>query len=442
MVTLPCEGIVRVPQPKAVHLDRAGLGGNLLPRPCSRLDRTGPRLDARGCLRNAGVSTELIEVIDLAAIDPLVYERVAEFVRGAVRNIFDSRVDWTPNAEAIICAMRDGGMSPIQEKRFRPYFELFVDRARRGEAGGSHPSSWDEAFAEYPPSIDVDALLAVPDTLGAQLRLFDETQANAASQDRALIDQLIAETRLYTTSEAMKELLDFVGRMRNMAPFNAMLLHVQKPGLSYAMTARDWRERFGRWPKEHARPLIILRNFGPVSFVYDVLDTEGERLPDAAFAFPTAGAAPRTMLDGAIRRLIREKIDIVQLDHGDWSAGYARLKCPHGDEERLEQFEIGINRNHDVPVRIVSLAHELAHIYLGHCGDDIKRNIHFNRPGHSLMEVEAETVAYVVAKRANLSPRSESYLASYKESLEDLDIYRVLACANKIERLMGLSCKK
>jgi len=29
-----------------------------------------------------------------------------------------------------------------------------------------------------------------------------------------------------------------------------MLLQVQKPGLSYAASARDWRERFGRTPKE------------------------------------------------------------------------------------------------------------------------------------------------------------------------------------------------
>jgi len=71
-----------------------------------------------------------------------------------------------------------------------------------------------------------------------------------------------------------------------------MLLHIQKLGLSYAARPQDWRNRFKRYPKRHARPLLVLRNFGPVDFVYDILDTEGEPLPDSAFAFPTAGNVP------------------------------------------------------------------------------------------------------------------------------------------------------
>src|SRR3989441_4342085 len=93
---------------------------------------------------------------------------------------------------------------------------------------------------------------------------------------RSLLDQLLADSRLYTQSKDYKDLLDFVVRLRNFAPFNAMLLQVQKPGLSYAASAHDWRERFGRWPKEGARPLLILWPFAPVALVYDVMDTEGK----------------------------------------------------------------------------------------------------------------------------------------------------------------------
>ncbi len=56
---------------------------------------------------------------------------------------------------------------------------------------------------------------------------------------RSLLDQLLADSRLYSSSEDYKDLLDFVVRLRNFAPFNAMLLQVQKPGLSYAASARD-----------------------------------------------------------------------------------------------------------------------------------------------------------------------------------------------------------
>src|SRR5882724_7955677 len=82
---------------------------------------------------------------------------------------------------------------------------------------------------------------------------------------RSLLDQLLTDSRLYKQSKDYKDLLDFVVRLRNFAPFNAMLLQVQKPGLSYAASARDWRERFGRRPKEGACPLVILWPFGPVS---------------------------------------------------------------------------------------------------------------------------------------------------------------------------------
>lgn len=52
---------------------------------------------------------------------------------------------------------------------------------------------------------------------------------------RSLLDQLLEDSRLYTQSADYKALLD----LRNFAPFNAMLLQVQKPGLSYAASARD-----------------------------------------------------------------------------------------------------------------------------------------------------------------------------------------------------------
>ena len=51
---------------------------------------------------------------------------------------------------------------------------------------------------------------------------------------RALLDQLLADSRLYRTGKDYRALLDFVIRLRNFAPFNAMLLQVQKPGLMYA----------------------------------------------------------------------------------------------------------------------------------------------------------------------------------------------------------------
>ena len=73
-----------------------------------------------------------------------------------------------------------------------------------------------------------------------QAELFNTQNDTQTPAERALIDQLIAATKLYDSSEAIQELFAFTIRLREFAPFNAMLLHIQKPGLTHAATAHDW----------------------------------------------------------------------------------------------------------------------------------------------------------------------------------------------------------
>lgn len=87
--------------------------------------------------------------------------------------------------------------------------------------------------------------------------------------ERSLLDRMLADSTLYRNGREFRALLDFVVKLRNFAPFNAMLLQIQRPGLRHAASARDWRERFGRYLKEDARPLLILWPFDPVALVYD-----------------------------------------------------------------------------------------------------------------------------------------------------------------------------
>lgn len=189
---------------------------------------------------------------------------------------------------------------------------------------------------------------------------------------RAIIDQLIADTELYSTAERQQELLDFVVRFRRMAPFNAMLLHIQRPGVSHVASVRDWREHFGRKPKQDARPLLIMRPFGPVDLVYDVQDTEGRPLPESAFAFPATGAVTDQWLADASTRLARLDIHCASVDKGDLHAGYVQVTKRRAPKLR-HVYRLALNRNHDAPTRFVTLAHELGHLLLGHLGDDPKR---------------------------------------------------------------------
>lgn len=208
----------------------------------------------------------------------------------------------------------------------------------------------------------------------AQPDLFEHAGQGREARKRALLGQLIAATRLYHTSGAVIDLMAFAARLRAFAPFNAMLLHVQRPGLTHAATAEDWAKRFGRAPKLGTRPLLVLRTKGPVDFVLDVLDTEGRPLPPAAFAFPTLGSLTEERLREMLGQVERDGIRVRPLDASDAQAGWIRVLRAADDRSR-GIYEMSLNANHDPPTRFVTLAHELAHLFLGHLGPDARRRI-------------------------------------------------------------------
>ena len=275
--------------------------------------------------------------------------------------------------------------------------------------------------------------------LEGQPDLFDEAET------RSLLDQLLADSRLYRRSKDYEDLLQFVVRLRNFAPFNAMLLQVQKPGLRYAASARDWRQRFGRWPKEGTRPLLIMWPFGPVALVYDVADTEGSEIPVDALSFPATGPISHARLYSFETLLLRKNIVVRHLDAGDGQAGYIRILERESTEKDVTRYGIWINRNHEPVVQFTTLAHELGHLYLGHLGRDKKLNVP-RRPRltHAQREIEAESVAYVVCCRNNVEPKSQTYLSSFVSSdatADTVDVYQVMRAAGQVETVLGLAAR-
>lgn len=269
--------------------------------------------------------------------------------------------------------------------------------------------------------------------------MFDEEST------RSLLDQLLADSRLYKTSKDYKDLLDFVIRLRNFAPFNAMLLQVQKPGLSYAASARDWRERFERHPKEGARPLLILWPFGPVALVYDVQDTEGRPLPEDVSGFVARGSIDESALQVFQPLLKKKNIDLAWVDAGDHSAGLVRVVRRAANDKEATHYRIHINRNHVPSVKFTTLAHELGHLTLGHLGPDKKLSVP-GRPAlsHSQQELEAESVAYIVCERNGIQSKSQTYLSNFvgtNTTLNDLDVYQIVRAAGLVETILGLAAR-
>jgi hypothetical protein len=213
--------------------------------------------------------------------------------------------------------------------------------------------------------------------------------------------------------------------------------------LTHAATAADWHQRFGRAPKKGARPLVILVTRGPVDFVFDILDTEGKNVPVDAFAFPTLGKLSEDRFKRVIESISHDRIEVLRVDQGDGNAGMIEQIERSNAAKGRHRYRLTYNGNHDAPTRFTTVAHELAHLFLGHLGADNGRRVPDCRTtSHDLREVEAEMAAYLVARRNSVTPRSESYLAGYKGAIASLNLYAVARAANAIETTMGISATK
>ena len=270
-------------------------------------------------------------------------------------------------------------------------------------------------------------------------------------QEQALLTSLLHRARLYDQSNSYRELLEFVNRLPHIAPFNAMLLNIQKPGLRFAATERDGHNRLNRTVKEGARPLVILWPFGPVAFVYDIEDTEGDPLPDdVAHAFRATGPITPVAMTSFEHRLWKFGIYVAFLDYGDGHAGHIAadgltVESQSLDRKKRPSYRIRINGRHESNVQFSTLVHELAHLYLGHLGYDGYLKI----PDRSFLEravreIEAESVSYLVCRRANVHSEAEKYLASFLRadtSVEQVDTYAVMRAAGHVETAMGIAVR-
>jgi IrrE N-terminal-like domain len=257
---------------------------------------------------------------------------------------------------------------------------------------------------------------------------------------RKAVDELIAGALAYRTGAELKALFDFIQRFPHLAPYNAMLLHVQNPNIRYALRATVWA-RYGRRVRDGARPYVILQIMGPVAFVFDLGDTyrmPGTLIPDipeeildpfAAKGQPPPGCLDRVLVACALV----DVITAINAIHDPKLAGRV-TRAASG-----QTFLIELNARHTDAQKIGTLSHELAHIFCGHLGAT-EKGFWPNRRGVELSprELEAEAVAYLVTSRMRLDIGSIRYLAEYLTSEAELPNYSldiVLKAAGKIEQM-------
>ena len=257
------------------------------------------------------------------------------------------------------------------------------------------------------------------------------------------LDELFSLTSQYKTSEAYRDLLQFVVRFRSYSPFNAMLTHIQMPGAVFVAPPHRWLRDYKRRIKPGARPLVILQPMGPVMFVFDVSDTEpAEDAPD----LPPEVEQPFEVTHGKIGRGLEMVIDNAKRDcvritkspAGSQSAG--SIRCLAVGVTYSQQFQTGIDKERnpvflDIPVKFdllinsklsreeqyATIVHELAHLYCGHLGTPDEKWWPDRRGlSRDIMEFEAESVTHMACLRSDIANPSEKYLAGHVKDGEQI----------------------
>ena len=257
---------------------------------------------------------------------------------------------------------------------------------------------------------------------------------------RSAIDQLFLEAFATEGSQAFDGFLDFVVKFSNLSIYNAMLVRVQRPGSGAVATRKKWGE-FGRTLKPDAIPIVILRPFGPVAFVFEQGDTDGEPLPgeedNPLFA---TGKLSQKIYDQSREAAKKFGIAVEESNnYGTLLAGTAAgcgIRPEAFQDKAVRGFRIRLNANHDLPTRYATLAHELGHVYCGHVGEDNKgrwpKRTHLS---HAQVELEAEAVAWLVCQRNSVKSKSRKYLSSLMNGadLSGISMYAIFEAANRVE---------
>ena len=270
------------------------------------------------------------------------------------------------------------------------------------------------------------------------------------------IDELQFLVKSYRDSNEFQKMLDFIGRFPYIAPYNAMLAQMQKPGATFVLTGKKWAE-YGRQPKLNGQKLIVLKPFGPVQCVFDFEDTEP--IPNATKVIEKADLIKKYTeglqqaqgdLDNKTMNTLVSNLPVygIYLDDNFMASNtYGGYIMPYHDQKlkvKIDKdyymevpscFVISINKKQTNAVKFHTLCHELGHLFCNHqCYDKRKKR----KLTLKEKEFEAETVAWLMCKRHGISNPSEEYLASYAPNGEIpiCSTELIMRAVTEIEKMM------
>lgn len=262
----------------------------------------------------------------------------------------------------------------------------------------------------------------------------DGETPEASQALRYLVDQALRFGRV----KDFGDLLEEISAYRQYRPFNALLLLLQRPGVSHVLPAHRWEERYGRRIRPAEQPLIALVRGGPIIFVFDLSQTEETEnsTPVPAFKDPIA-MDDLSEAAGKLHWIIENaKADGVRVSKGGLGHGFGGCiwcvenapsqevlvrRRPKRETQQVQvSYETLLGRNLKPIQQLAVLSHELGHLYCGHVGT---HNEQWWRArtglGAAVKEAEADSVARIVVR--SLAP-GISLPAILRRNFSDQDL--------------------
>ena len=273
--------------------------------------------------------------------------------------------------------------------------------------------------------------------------------ADPATEANAVDEMFVADSR-YRRSREYLQVLNFIARLPQYSAFNGFLLYTQNPALSHVATARTWARKFGRRLKFNARPLVILAPMGPVRFVYDLKDTEGDPLiAEQLIPYATPERLPARIYENTIHNCELHGIAVREvIEEGRRNDAALRMtpsirkKYAHLKLVKDAGYLIMLDPADRTETKYARLTRELGHIFCGHLGID--KNAWWSERHHlsaTQDELEAESVAFLISQRKGLVSPAKAFLRQYQLTDQHLPVFSLNAILQAVKYIetMGRS---
>ncbi|MBR4886704.1 MAG: hypothetical protein IKU16_05440 [Muribaculaceae bacterium] len=280
------------------------------------------------------------------------------------------------------------------------------------------------------------------------------------------LDSLWRNVKTYRSSENFLSVMKACSRFRHLAPYNAILVEMQRPGARYVLSEKEWRNKYDRGIKPNARPLIVLVPFGPVDFLFEINDTyplktvlfgktDDEILEAIANPYKTKRDVSDNILNTTIDRLAIHGIAIDKsfVAGANYAARIELLDNIshtinlHISKEKIinwrANYLLSINKNAQKGECFASICHELGHLFCQHliAPEDWKK-WQVRDLLHATKEFEAESVSWLVCERLGIGNPSEKYLSGYltenNEIPPEVSIEKILYAVKEVWNICTL----